>query len=99
MYRPLIYTCCYGKQAYFDCLSLMLKSLYVFGRYRGAILVVADRPETQGAVPDEMTDMVRIINCDAIGLPTRFQIQEFIVACDTPELYIDTDIIVTEQVD
>lgn len=99
MYRPLIYTSCYGDQRYFDCLSLMLKSLYVFGRYRGGILVLADRTETQVALPEEMTDMIRILCCDPIGVSTRFQIQEFIGACDTPALYIDTDIIVTEEID
>jgi len=96
IYRPLIYTTCYGRQHNFDCLSLMLKSLYVFGRYRGGILVLADRTEAEVAVPDEMTDMVRILCCDVIGPSTRFQIQEFIGACDTPVLYIDPGIIVTQ---
>lgn len=95
-YRPLIYTICYGRQCYFESLWLMLKSLYVFGRYRGAILVVTDRTEV--AVPDEMTDMVHILCRDAMDLATRFQVQEFIGACDVPVLYLDTDIVVTEDV-
>jgi len=77
----------------------MLKSLYVFGRYRGGVLVLADRPETEVAVPDEMAEMVRILCYDAIGSSTRFQIQEFIGACDTPVLHIDSDIIVAQEVD
>jgi hypothetical protein len=99
MYRPLIYTVCYGSQCYFDCLSLMLKSLYVFGRYRGGILVLSDRTETQVAVPDEMTDMVRILCCDAISMSTRYQIQDFIGARDTPALCIDSDVVVTQEID
>jgi len=98
-YRPLIYTACYGSQTYFDCLSLMLKSLYLFGQYRGAILVLADRSETQVAVPEEMTDMVRVLCCDVIDNSRRFQIQEFIGTSDTPVLHIDSDIIVTQEVD
>jgi len=99
MYRPMIYTSCYGDQCYFDCLSLMLKSLYVFGRYRGGILVLADRTETQITVPDEMRDGVRSLCRDAIDMSTRFQIQEFIGACDSPVLHIDSDIIVTQEID
>ena len=99
MYRPLIYTCCYGGQQYFDCLALMLKSLYVFGRYRGGILVVTDRPEAQVAVPDDMTDMVHILCCDPIGMSTRFRVHKFIGACDSPLLYIDSDIIITQEID
>lgn len=74
----------------------MLKSLYVFGRYRDAILVVSDRTEV--AVPHEMTDMVHVVRCDAMDLGTRFQVQEFIGACDTPVLYLDTDIVVTGEI-
>jgi len=77
----------------------MLKSLYVLGRYRGGILVLTDRTETEVAVPDEMTDMVRIVYCDRIDMSTRFQIQDFLGLCDTPALYIDTDIIITQEVD
>ena len=99
MYRPLIYTTCYGHQCYFDCLWLMLKSLYVFGHYRGGILVLTDRAEPQVRVPDEVTDMVRIICCDVVDQSTRFTINEFLGDCDTPALYMDSDIVVTQDVD
>jgi hypothetical protein len=77
----------------------MLQSLQRFGRYGGAVLIVTDKASNQIRIPEEIRERTQIVHHDAPGLMTRYQIYDFIGACDVPVLHMDTDIIVTQQIE
>jgi Ribosomal protein L11 methyltransferase (PrmA) len=97
---PLIYTVCFGAQEYFECLSLMLQSLYTFGEYEENFVLLTDRPEQQCRqnIPALLRDRVSIVKVASPNVTTRYLVREYLGVHDGPMLYVDTDIVVTKSV-
>jgi hypothetical protein len=98
--QPLIYTVCFGSQEYFECLYLMLRSLYSFGKYDGEFLVLTDRTDHQFGheIPAEYRDKVRAVKVDLPNMMTRYTVCEHVELDNRPLLYVDTDTVITQSV-
>jgi hypothetical protein len=79
----------------------MLQSLDAFGNYRGEILVLTDRDEdhVRRHVPCGMQDRTHFFKSVSPNVATRYLVGDYLGACDRPVLYVDTDIIVTQNVE
>lgn len=100
-FRPLVYYAAFGAQDAFEQLRLSLHSLVVFGRYRGAVHVISDRPidHVQSFVPAELHGNLTVQRLEAGDYLnysfTRYSITQWRPASSfQPILYIDSDIVI-----
>jgi hypothetical protein len=100
MHDPLIYTLCFGADAYFENLSLMLESLDYIGRYDGNVTVITDRPrdELDRYIHFSLRHRVHVATIAPIESAHRFLAGDFMKDATGPILYMDTDIVVAGPV-
>lgn len=104
LYRPLVYFCAFGI-SYLDILELSLQSLSEFGQYQGDILIVSDLDE---ATLRKHCPAVALFKCHVWTLygqdgldfySARFRIAQWKPIYQfSPLLYMDTDVIVDNDI-
>ncbi|NHN88041.1 hypothetical protein [Acetobacter conturbans] len=100
-YNPLVYFCVFGDDEYYQCCALALTSLRRFGLYEGDVFIVADRDsnETLSFFPEDVHRNTHIVQAsDADHLFERYKIFEHRIDGYSPVLYLDTDIIISSDI-
>ena len=95
-FDPLIWTCAYGADEYFQCVQLCLESLQKFGQYRGRVCIFSDRnsEETLSYVPPQMRMNTQVLPIpDKPSWMSRYDCAPRLPGRYGPYLYIDTDVI------
>jgi len=94
---PLIWTCVYGGDDYFNILRISLESLVKYGSYKRSICIFSDRDQQQTLqyVPTEMWawTIVLPLNDDTPSFKTRWECVKFLPECHEPILHVDTDVV------
>ncbi|TPL74005.1 50S ribosomal protein L11 methyltransferase [Mesorhizobium sp. B2-3-15] len=96
LYRPLICTIVYGPDEYFECLRCFLTSLDRFGKYRGEIAVISDRPLHQiiDFIPRNLRDSIVFKRERGLSHISRYKLNEFGFDKYSPIFYFDNDIVI-----
>jgi hypothetical protein len=101
-FNPLIFFAVFGSDRYYQCLELALVALHKHGRYRGAILVAADRPRTAVAryVPEGFRkSWIHKQSSHEAGLFARYELPDWELRGFGPFLYMDVDVVVDAPID
>lgn len=92
--RKLIYFCVYGKDIFYDCFYLSLKSLINFGKYNGDILIKTDNIEKCHKITEEFNNKFYYSEIDiSLGIFNRYLLQEDLLYKYDSIIYLDCDIL------
>ena len=104
LYNPLVYFCVFGDDYYYSCCVVAIISLRRFGKYSGDIIVICDKNESDflSLLPPDVSVRV-IVKTDFCSTKMdmifkRYSIFDFGVEKYYPILYLDTDIIVSDDI-
>lgn len=99
-YDPAVVTACWGRDYYFECLALFLRSLREFGCYMGQVVVFSDRDfsGTFQHVPEALRGPLKCLPICSRPWLQRYFLAEARLADFSPVLYLDTDIIVDSDI-
>jgi hypothetical protein len=100
-FRPLICTVVFGDDLYFDCLRIMLESLFAFGCYQGEIAVFSDRSvdDVMSYMPDDSAaERTHVIDLTDPSITGRYTIADYDLETYSPILYLDVDILVNKEI-
>lgn len=95
----LIYFCIYGKQEYYDCFFLAIRSLIENGKYMGDILIKTDDIQKAHAFCKQFTNNIFYKNTnDSLGIFNRYYLVESEFYGYDTIIYFDSDILVTNNI-
>lgn len=97
--RKLVYFCIYGKEEYYECFYLALKSLIIFGEYTGDILIKTDDIEKCRKISSEFENKFHFSQINSeLGIFNRYLLhEEFLCEYDSI-IYLDCDILTVNNV-
>lgn len=92
---PLIYTTVYGSDIYYECLLVFIKSLILYGKYKGKILIFTDRigSDVERYIPEEALSQVSLVAINHKNYSQRYVSGDFSMNDFCPIVYFDNDIV------
>lgn len=100
-YNPLIYLSVSGKDSYFECLRIAVNSIFKFGKYTGKVAIISDREEKEINYlfdNDAKNNIIYFKNSGNDPLFERYKIFEHDISDFSPILYLDADIVVSDDI-
>lgn len=97
--KPLIYLCIYGKEKYYECFYLTLRSLIEKGKYKGDILIKTDNIEKVGQFCQEFDNHFIFSEIDKeLGIFNRYWLHEDCLSEYSSLIYLDSDILTLRDI-
>lgn len=97
--RQIIYFCVYGKDEYYQCFELALKSLIILGGYVGDILVKTDNENKARDIVGGFSNKFYFSGIDeSLGIFNRYYLHEKILQNYDSVVYLDCDILTIDLV-
>lgn len=95
----LVYFCIYGKQEYYDCFKLAVKSLIELGGYQGDILIKTDDIDKVKGLMGKFDNLCHYSLIDeSLGIFNRYWLYEDVLADYDTIIYLDSDILTVNSV-
>lgn len=90
----LVYFCIYGKQEYYDCFELAVKSLIELGGYQGGLLIKTDDIDKVKGLMGKFDNLCHHSLIDeSLGIFNRYWLYEDVLADYDAIIYLDSDIL------
>lgn len=97
--KPLIYFCIYGKDEFYECFELALRSLIEKGNYKGDILVKAENLDKVKAFCKKFDNHFIFSEFNKkLGMFNRYWLHEEGVEEYSSLIYFDSDILTTKDI-
>ena len=98
--NPLIYFCIYGRDEYYECFYLALKSLIKKGEYYGDILIKTDNFEKVKEFTKQFDNKFYYSEFNpALGIFNRYWLHEEYLSKYSSIIYLDSDILTIHNID